>query len=133
MQDQMKPAPKNLTTPYAPIAVYYEDADMVEYVRRDVPAVAKRVDALLTLLVGMRDREDVIGFRLKGFKNYYLRNLAGLDDFVALVTILEQEITKIGDATFDRREAYKKARELAVAGNVVLKDLPHREQSYAAG
>lgn len=131
MQDNMKPGLKNLTTPYTPVAVYYEDADLVEYVRRDIPAVAKRVDALLTLLLNMRDRDDVVGFRLKGFKNYYLRNLAGLDDFVALVTILEQEMTRIGDEAFVRREGYKKARELAVAGNVVLKDLPHRE--YAAG
>jgi hypothetical protein len=132
MQDNMKPTPKNLTTPYTPVAVFYEGADLVEYVRADLPAVAKRVDSLLTLLVNMRDRNEVIGFRLKGFKNYYLRKLAGLDDFVTLVTILEQEITHIADEAFDRREAYKKARELAVAGNVVLKDLPHREPAFAA-
>jgi hypothetical protein len=125
MQDNMNHGPKNLTTPYTPVAVFYEEADLVEYVSADIPAVAKRVDALLTLLVNMRDRNEVIGFRLKGFKNYYLRNLVGLDDFVTLVTILEQEMTKIGDEAFDRREAYKKAR--AVAGNVVLKDLPQRQ------
>jgi hypothetical protein len=59
---------------YVPVAVYYEDADMVEYIRQDVPCVNRRVDSFLTLALEMGSREP-IGFRLKGFKNFYLHHL----------------------------------------------------------
>lgn len=127
MQDEMNPGPKNLTTPYSAVAIYYEGADMVEYVRRDAPSVCVRVDELLTLVVDMRNRDDLIGFRLKGFRNYYLRNLSGLDDFVSLVGVLEREITEVGNTTFDRRDAYQRARTIAISDSVVLKDLPVSE------
>ena len=123
MQENMTPTPRNLTTPYTATAIYYENADMVEYVRLDVPCVASRVDNLLTLVFNMKDRSDLIGFRLKGFKNYYLRNLHGLDDFVSLVGVLESEMTKFGNE-LDRKEAYRKAREIAVHDQVRLTDLP---------
>src|SRR4029077_2594532 len=56
---------------YTPVGVYYEDADMVEYIRKDVPCVNRRIDDLLTLALDMESREP-IGFKLKGFKNFYL-------------------------------------------------------------
>lgn len=124
MQDEMKP--RSLSTKYTPVAVYYEEADLVEYVRKDVPSVCRRIDGLLTLVFNMKDRSELIGFRLKGFKNYYLRNLNGLDDFVSLVHVLEHEMTKVGNAAFERREAYKKAREIADVDQVKLADLPLR-------
>jgi hypothetical protein len=97
---------------------------MVEYVRADIPTVCKRVDNLLTLVVNMKDRDQLVGFRLKGFKNYYLHNLLGIDDFVSLVGVLEQEMTKIGNNAFDRKDAYKRARDIAAVDQVALKEMP---------
>jgi hypothetical protein len=131
MKDEMNTPPGNLTTPYTPVAIYYEDADMVEYVCEDIPFVCKRVDNLLTLIFSMKKREELVGFRLKGFKNYYLHNLSALDDFVSLVGILEREVTKVGNEAFEQKEAYKRAREIAVRDHVVLKDLPPRTMAMA--
>ena len=64
----------DLRTPYVPAALYLEDADSVEYVRRDVACVYHRVDGFLTLALDMKTRE-LNGFRLKGFKNFFLKHL----------------------------------------------------------
>lgn len=130
MQDEMRPGARNLTTPYSPVAIYYEDADLVEYIRKDAPNVARRVDELLTLIYNMNNRDELIGFKLKGFKNYYLKNLSGLEDFVSVVTILENEMTKIGHQVIEReaarRDAYAKARDIADKDQVRVDDLPLR-------
>jgi hypothetical protein len=105
---------------YAPVAVYYEDADNLEYVRRDVPAVYRRIDDLLTLVLSMESREPV-GFQLKGFKHFYLRYIKDKfngDDyaFMDLVVILEQAVMMLGNEVFLERErmsAYAKAQDIA--------------------
>jgi hypothetical protein len=57
---------------YKPVAVYYEDADLVEYIGQDVPCVNAASNEFLTLVLDMTHRQP-IGFKLKGFKNFYLR------------------------------------------------------------
>src|SRR6266436_3724426 len=86
----------DLSGRYIPVAVYYEDADTMEYIRHDVPCVNRRIDAFLTLALDMKSREP-IGFRLKGFKNFYLRYLKddaqaadARDRFLTLVNVIEK-------------------------------------------
>jgi len=125
----MHDAAHNLTTPYAPVAVYYEGADSVEYVRRDSPSIYRRIDGFLTLIFDMEDRDELIGFQLKGFKNFYLSdptiNRLG-EDFLTLVGVLERAVTTVGDGMFDnvKKDAYERARRLALEDRVELHDLP---------
>ena len=120
-----------LNKPYVATAVYYEDADLVEYVRRDVPCVYHRVDTFLTLALEMETRGP-IGFRLKGFKNFYLRHIANeaeLDHrerFLALVKVIEIATRVLGNKLFeaDRRAAYDEAIRIAKEDNAALRDLP---------
>ena len=91
----------DLTTPYVPVAIYLDDADSVEYVRRDVACVYRRVDGFLTLALDMKTRE-LNGFRLKGFKNFFLTRLKPRyklldDDFIPLVSVIEEAVQTIGD------------------------------------
>jgi hypothetical protein len=127
MQD-VDPA-ENLSTPYSPVAVYYEQADSLEYVRRDGPSVYRRVDGFLTLILNMRQRDEVIGFQLKGFKNFYLRDGVAKklgQDFPSLVGILERALTEIGGEVVDaiRQDAYARARKIALEDAVEVHDLP---------
>lgn len=120
----------DLSSQYAPIAVYYEDADMVEYVREDVPCVNRRIDEFLTLALKMDGRE-LIGFKLKGFKNFYLRyfkNDEREDDrerFLALVNVIEKATQLLGEEVFedDRHSAYEQAYRIAKEDNAAL-ELP---------
>jgi hypothetical protein len=105
---------------YIPVAVYYEDADNLEYVRRDVPSVYRRIDDLLTLILSMDNREPV-GFQLKGFKHFYLRYIKDKFnedsyDFMELVVVLEQAVRMLGNEVFSEQErlsAYAKAQDMA--------------------
>lgn len=127
MQREVPHHATNLSTPYRPCAVYYEQADSVEYVREDRPSISRRIDGSLTLIYDMDRRSQLIGFRLNGFKNFYLNDLAGTGDFVSLVGALERALTSACNSAFEiheRRDAYNKARELAVEDKVILRDLP---------
>ena len=117
-----------LNTPYRSVAIYLKDSDSIEYVRTDVPSVHRRVDSLLTLVLDMRSRE-AIGFRLKGFRSFYLNELKALHtltdgDFLAAVSVLERAMTQVGGDVFDRLSAYKTARQIAWTDQVQLSDLP---------
>jgi hypothetical protein len=124
----MTPSATNLSTPYAAVAIYYEDADYVEYVRADVLTLSERVDRFLTLIYTLEDR-SLIGFRLNGFKSAFLRgdlkSKLG-DDFVTAVQIIERVLTTLANETFDkqRRQAYNHAVRMAVEDRVELRDLP---------
>ncbi|MFI4934328.1 MAG: hypothetical protein ACHP7N_06895 [Caulobacterales bacterium] len=115
------PQALNLTTPYSPAAVYYPGADTLEYIRRDVPAVYRRVDATLTLIFDMDARDELIGFCLKGFRAFYLEKPHPEHDFPSLVGLLERALTTAGDGVF---EAYHKAKQMALDDKVVVDDLP---------
>ena len=100
--------------------MYLEDADSVEYVRRDVACTYHRVDGFLTLAYEMKTHE-LIGFRLKGFKNFFLKELQPKygyleNDFVPLVSAIEQRVQRVGDQlTGDavRSAAYLNAKRMA--------------------
>ncbi len=117
----------DLSTMYQPKAVFYDAADTVEYVRRDVPCVYRRIDGFLTLALEMGTRE-LVGFRLKGFKNVFLNHvkprLKLLDtDFIVLVSVIEHVVEAVGDELFDeeKRDAYRRAYELAWQDKVAVR------------
>jgi hypothetical protein len=122
--EDLTPSATNLSTPYTAKAVFYEASDIVEYVRADVATVSRRVDSFLTLAYDMKHTDQLVGFKLKGFKNFYLKRLKDkqqFDDFVAVVSVLEKAIGSVGDSLFgqqDRQEAYRKAREIAASDDV---------------
>lgn len=124
----MTNAATNLSTPYSPVAIYYEDADYVEYVRSDTLAVSERVDQFLTLIYTMSDRK-LVGFRLNGFKSAFLRGDLKSQlgaDFLTAVQIIERVLTTLANETFDkqRRQAYNSAVRIAVEDRVQLNDIP---------
>ena len=132
MEDKVEPASINLKANYQPVALYFDEADAVEYLRKDVPCVYRRIDAQLTHALDM-DTGELIGIRIKGFKNFYLRQikpiydkLGGTDDFVSLVAVLERLVEHIAGDFFDERlkRAYLEALELAKHDRVQLHDLP---------
>ena len=47
----------DLSSSYRPTAIYLEEADTVEYVRRDVACIYHRVDGILTLAFDLKTRE----------------------------------------------------------------------------
>jgi hypothetical protein len=53
----------DLTTPYTPVTIHYEEGDYLQYVERDVPVVAEAVSHAFAVLRDMKTRE-IIGFRL---------------------------------------------------------------------
>lgn len=129
MQNSLPPAAYNLTTEYTPVAIYFAGSDTVEYVRVDAPSIYRRIDNFLTLIFDMKDRDQLIGFQLKGFRNFYLQDEVRArlgDDFLSLVGLLERAMTRLGDGVFDatEKEAYDRARRLALEDKVELHDLP---------
>jgi len=114
---------------YDPTAVYFSDADYVEYVTQDVPCVQNRVDEYLTLSRDMYTQE-LIGFRFKGFRNFYLRYLSETqsvfedDEFLSFVTIIEKAVEVVGHDVFEtderRSQGYRAARTLAQEHNARL-------------
>ena len=105
---------------YTSVAVYYEEADSLEYIRRDEPSVYRRIDGFLTLILSMDSREP-LGFQLKGFKHFYLRHVRDKFNrndgvFLELIDILEQAVNNLGNEVFSEHErlsAYAKAQDIA--------------------
>ena len=105
---------------YTSVAVYYDEADSLEYIRRDEPAIYRRIDGFLTLILSMNGREP-LGFQLKGFKHFYMRYIRGRlnrdeETFLELIDILEQAVLTLGNEVFSERErlsAYAKAQDIA--------------------
>ena len=115
---------------YSPVAIYFEEADSVEYVRRDVPCIYRRVDDLLTLILAM-DTRDPMGFSLKGFRNFYIKHFKNksnhTDDFISLIGILEKALSSVGNDIFnqsDRISAYEKAIAIAAQDDAKLREVP---------
>lgn len=120
----------DLSAEYVPAAVYLDDADSVEYVRHDVACVYRRVDGILTLVLDMKTRK-LNGFRLKGFKNFFLKHLQPKyklldDDFVPLVSAIEEAIQIVGDQIMSdpqRKAAYREARRMAHDDRVCIEHM----------
>ena len=117
---------------YKPVALYFESSDYLEYVRDDVPCVHRRIDDTLTLILSM-DKREIVGFRLKGFRHFYLKHFAKTragknpPDFVDLVNVIEIVIGDLGEEFFqrhERRTAYEEAKRLAFIDKASLSDLP---------
>ena len=130
MNDDQALGHVSLTVRYSPVAVYYEASDIVEYVRHDVPCVHRRIDDLLTLMLDM-DSMEVVGFKIKGFKNFYLKHLKPTydlldNDFISLVTVIERALEAAGDSIFgyDRKTAYRQAHRIAAEDQVKLHERP---------
>jgi hypothetical protein len=114
---------------YDPVAAYYLESDCVEYVKSDSIAIYDRIDEFLTLIFD-ETRSNLIGFKLKGFKNIFEQRLKHISQlrniqFIDLVSAIETIFTLVGDKVMaahdERREkAYKAARELASNDNVTL-------------
>lgn len=119
--------------PYCPKAIYYEASDSLEYVRRDEPAVYRRVDEYLTLVLDLHSRA-LMGFKLKGFRHLYLTHLMPkyhLSDkqFISLMMVLEDAMSAGGDAIFketERKSAYLDALQIAEQDNVQVEQFPKR-------
>ena len=116
----------DLTSAYKPVALYFNDADFVEYVREDASCIYNRIDETLTLAIEM-DTRLPIGFRIKGFKNLYLKSVkSGAESpsgFVQLVPLLEKIILEAGDRVFnnvDLLRAYRAASDIARSDEVRL-------------
>lgn len=115
---------------YEPAAIYYEESDSLEYLRVSSPAVYRRIDTVLTLVLSMEDR-SLVGFKLKGFKNFYIRNLksrlgSNCPQFIELVDVLQEFTKTLGEQVFEEKQlsAYKSALEMAATDNVHVKDFP---------
>lgn len=132
--EDLTPNATNLSTPYKAKAIFYESSDIVEYVRSDVSTVSRRIDGFLTLAFDMHDKSRLVGFKLKGFKNFYLKYMKDqqqFDDFLAVVSVLETAIGRAGNSLFDkaeRDEAYRKARQIATEDGVRV-DLPELQRA----
>lgn len=116
---------------YAPTAIYYVEADCLEYVRHDEPCVYRRIDELLTLILDMDTREPC-GFKIKGFRNIYSKYILSKtsseeDQFPRLVNVFERVFSEVGDDIFkeeSRKRAYEKAHDIAEVDQVVLTEWP---------
>lgn len=116
---------------YEPVAQYYEASDCVEYVREDVPAIHRRVDEILTLVLAL-DTRNPIGFQLKGFRHFYLKHLRdqyGRTEatFIDLVQALEAALGIVGEQIFqetERKLAYEQAKTIAAHDKASLHELP---------
>jgi hypothetical protein len=110
---------------YEPKAVYYPDSDYIEYMRFDTTTFYRRVDRFLTLALDMKSR-NLIGFQLKGFRNFFIKEINKKkefndDDFIAIVKIIEVLITRFGNQLVeadDARLAYQDVLEIARADDV---------------
>lgn len=105
------------------LAVYFPSMDYVDYVREDGIKVYERVDQFLTVI--WNENNDMVGFKLKGIKNYFLRKLQPAlslqdDDFVWVSELFAALATEIGNDLFEngvrqdeKRAAYKRAAKIA--------------------
>lgn len=110
---------------YKATAVYFHDSDCVEYLKNDAFVLYDRVDQFLTLIYD-RTGKSVVGFKLKGFKNIFTKQLESIyrlneRQFLSLVSAIEAICTQLGDQLFDdddRARSYKAAMNLAANDNV---------------
>lgn len=110
------------------LAVYFPSMDYVDYVREDGIKICERVDQFLTVI--WNENDEMVGFKLKGIKNFFLKKLKpalSLQDddflwvrdlFVALATEKGSEMFPNDDRQERRRTAYRRAVRIASEDNV---------------
>lgn len=119
-----------LAAEYRPTAMYFPDADSVEYVSEDTICVYERIDGVLTLIWD-ETRFRTIGFKLKGFRWFFEQHLQShfkLNEgaFLKLVQVIEVVCQELGDELFTderRSRAYMAARKMAAQNDVELLDV----------
>jgi hypothetical protein len=84
---------------------------------------------MLTLIYSLDNREELVGFQVKGFKSFCLQDDVSAklgQDFLSLVGLLERLMTIAAGAVFDarRKDAYGRARQIALEDRVELHDFP---------
>ena len=122
---------------YVPCATYFHDSDCVEYVKHDAFVIYDRVDEFLTLIFD-KTAKNLVGFKLKGFKNIFTKQLAPMfklndKQFLRLVSAIEAICVQIGDDLSRdevRRKSYQDAAAMAANDNVQLSG--HHMQRLAA-
>ena len=105
------------------LAVYFPSMDYVDYVRGDGIKICERVDQFLTVI--WNENDEMIGFKLKGIRNFFLKNLKPAfslqdDDFVWIRDLLVALVQEKGDEIFPddarkerRKSAYRRAAKIA--------------------
>jgi hypothetical protein len=113
-----------LQAPYAPAALYLPDSDCIEYVAEDTTYVHRRIDEALTLIFD-ETAIGLIGFKLKGVRNFFERIKGDLDlhegHFVELCSVLQRFYLELGEKHIGdarRRDAYRAAEKLAEKNRV---------------
>ena len=131
---------RSFDSEFARVAVYFPSMDYLDYVRSDGLHVSERIDRFLTL-VWDEAGDELVGFKLKGLKHFFLTQLKPAlqladDDFIAVRDLFVALATKFGDELFaddgDRvRIAYRRAMKIAANDNVQL-SMPSAEMLEAA-
>jgi hypothetical protein len=116
-----------LSSEFVKHAGYYHNIDCIEYLSKDVFAIADRIDSFLTVLWN-EDFTALVGFKLKGFRAAY-NQLSALEEitnteFNVLVKSLEHYFTKFGNEMFPekRQEAYRNVISFIESEHVGLAD-----------
>ncbi|HEY9012620.1 MAG TPA: hypothetical protein VIN06_16560, partial [Devosia sp.] len=87
----------------------------------------------LTLVLDLSTRRP-LGFKLKGFRHFYLRHLRPKyhlqnQHFLKLINVLEDAMSLEGNALFEkseRQDAYREALEIALEDDVKIDEFPRR-------
>ena len=85
-----------------------------------LPVSIIEFDGFLTLALDIKTRE-LNGFRLKGFKNFFIKHLQPRyklldDDFIPLVSVIEEAVQVVGDNVIrdqETKDAYRAVKRMA--------------------
>ena len=109
-------------------AVYFPSMDYVDYIREDGVNICERVDQFLTVI--FNEDGDMVGFKLKGIRNFFLKKLKpalSLEDddfvwvrdlFVALASAKGDEMFPDDERKVTRMKAYRRAAKIAKEDDV---------------
>ena len=124
------PDESKTTNHFAPCATYFHDSDCVEYVKSDSFSIYDRVDEFLTLIYDGTGKQ-LIGFKLKGFKNLFTKQLEPIyrlngNQFLRVVSAIEAICVVLGEQLIDgddRKLSYEAAANMAANDNVTLRGI----------
>ena len=113
---------------FSQVAVYFPSMDYVDYLRKDGIHVSDRIDEFLTLI--HNENGELVGFKLKGLRNYFLNQLKPAlnlvdSDFIFVRDLIVALVSHLGNEFFGKhgagerkRRAYRSAAEMAANDNV---------------
>lgn len=128
MVNNNRPSSNDGSTPvvscFSPHAAYYNALDCIEYVNKDCTIIAERVDEFLTLF-RQNATDDYVGFKLKGFRNFFetsLRHTLDLkdEDFVTLKEMMLVICTEKANEFVANKDSYKIAYKMCQGEAVKL-------------